>query len=98
MTAVGYDIWFLAFTGVVTVANLLLIPFVIKENKRAFLGAMIGELIIFLVILTVGPVYTLVTTSWQSTMDYLTAVVAGIVWLILQIPVIFFSFRAYRKI
>jgi hypothetical protein len=98
MTAVGYDMWFLAFSGVVTVANLLLIPFVVKENKWAFLAAMIVGLVIFLVILTVGPVYTLVTTSWQSTMDYLTAVVGGIVWLILQIPVIFFSFRAYRKV
>jgi hypothetical protein len=98
MTAVGYDILFLAFTGVVTVANLVLIPFVVKENKWAFLGTMIVGIAIFLVILTVGPVYQLVITGWQGTTDYLLAVGGGIVWLVLQIPVIFYSFRAYRKL
>jgi hypothetical protein len=98
MTAVGYDILFLAFTGVVTVANLVLIPFAVKENKWAFLGAMVVGIAIFLVILTVGPVYQLITTGWQDTTDYMLAVGGGIVWLVLQIPVIFFAFRAYRKL
>ena len=98
MTAVGYDILFLAFTGLVTVANLVLIPFVVKENKWAFLATMIVGLAIFLVILIVGPVYQLATTGWEDSMDYMLAVGGGIVWLVLQIPVIFFSFKAYRKL
>lgn len=98
MTTVGYSVWFLAFTGVVTMADLVLIPFVVKEKKWAFLAAMIVGVAIFLVILGVGPVYTVITSGWQSTTDYMFAVGGGIIWLILQIPVIFFSIRAYRKL
>ena len=98
MTVVGYDILFLAFVGLVTVVNLVLIPFVVKGNKLAFLATMIVGVAIFLVILVVGPVYQLATTGWEDSMDYMLAVGGGIVWLILQIPVIFFSFKAYRKL
>ena len=98
MTVVGYDILFLAFVGLVTVVNLVLIPFVVKENKWAFLATMIVSVAIFLVILIVGPVYQLATTGWEDSMDYMLAVGGGIVWLVLQIPVIFFSFKAYRKL
>ncbi len=96
--AVGMNMWHLAFIGVVTLANLVLIPFVVKEKKWAFLGAMVVGIAIFLVTLGVGPGYTLLTLGWQSTADYMTAVVGGLVWVVLQIPVIFFSFRAYRKL
>jgi cytochrome c oxidase assembly factor CtaG len=98
MTAAGYTIWFLAFTGMITVVNLFLIPFVVKEKKWAFLAATIVGIVLLLVILVAGPVYTVATTGWQSTTDYQLAVGGGIVWLVLQIPVIFFSFRAYRKL
>jgi hypothetical protein len=96
--AVGMTVWHLAFIGVVTLANLVLIPFVVKENKWAFLATMIVGIATFLVTLGVGPGYTLVTSGWQSTTDYIIAVGGGIVWSVLQIPVIFFSFRAYRKL
>ncbi len=98
MTAAGYSIWFLAFTGMITVVNLFLVPFVVKEKKWAFLAATIVGIVLLLVILVAGPVYTVATTGWQSTTDYQLAVGGGIVWLVLQIPVIFFSFRAYRKL
>jgi hypothetical protein len=52
----------------------------------------------FLVALLAGPGYTLITSGWQSTNDFYTAVGGGIVSAILQIPVIFFPFRAYRKL
>jgi cytochrome c oxidase assembly factor CtaG len=97
MTAVGYDILFLVFVGVVTVVNLVLIPFVVKEKKWAFLAAMIVGIAIFLAVL-VGPVYTVATSGWQNTTDYLLGVGGGIIWLVLQLPVIFFAFRAYRKL
>jgi cytochrome c oxidase assembly factor CtaG len=98
MTTVGYNIWFLAFTGLVTVANLILIPFAVKENKMAFLAAIIIAAAIFLVILVVGPVYQLATSGWENSTDYMLAVGGGIVWLILQVPVMFFSYKAYRKL
>jgi hypothetical protein len=98
MTAVGYSIWFLAFVGAVTVANMLLIPFVVKGKKAAFLGATIVGVVLFLVILTVGPVYQLVTSGWQGTTEYMLAVGGGVVWFVLQIPVIFYSFKTYRKL
>ena len=98
MTAVGYNIWFLAFTGSVTVANLVLIPFAVKENKMAFLAAIIIAAAIFLVILVAGPVYQLATSGWENSTDYMLAVGGGIVWLILQVPVMFFSYKAYRKL
>ncbi len=96
--AAGMNVWHLAFIGVVTLANLVLIPFVVKEKKWAFLGIMIVGIAIFLVTLGAGPGYTLITSGWQNTTDYMTAVGGGIVWLVLQVPVIFFSFRAYRKL
>ena len=96
--AVGMTVWHLAFIGAVTLANLVLVPFVVKENKLAFLAIMIVGIAVFLVTLGVGPGYTLVTSGWQSTTDYIIAVGGGIVWSVLQIPVIFFSFKAYRKL
>jgi hypothetical protein len=98
--AVGMTVWHLAFIGAVTLADLVLIPFVVKENKWAFLATMIVGIVIILVTLGVSPGYTLVTSGWQSTTDFIIAVGGGIVWLALQIqiPVIFFSFRAYRKL
>ncbi len=96
--ATGMSMWHLAFMGAVTLANLVLIPFVVKENKWAFLGTIVVSIAIFIVTLGVGPGYTLVTSGWISTTDYMTAVGGGVVWLVLQIPVIFFSFRAYRKL
>jgi hypothetical protein len=98
MTAVGYSIWFLAFVGVITIANMILIPFVVKGRKAAFLGATIVGAVLFLVILTVGPVYQLVTTEWQGTTDYMLAVGGGVVWFVLQVPVMFYSFKTYRKL
>jgi cytochrome c oxidase assembly factor CtaG len=95
MTAVGYNIWFLAFTGLVTVANLVLIPFAVKENKMAFLAAII---IAILLVILVGPVYQLATSGWENSTDYTLAVGGGIVWLILQVPVIFSSYKAYRRL
>jgi cytochrome c oxidase assembly factor CtaG len=70
----------------------------VKEKKWAFLATMIVGVAIFLVILIAGPVYQLATTGWEDSMDYMFAVGGGIVWLVLQIPVIFFSFKAYRKL
>jgi cytochrome c oxidase assembly factor CtaG len=98
MTAVGYNIWFLAFIGLIAGANLVLIPFAGKENKMAFLAAIVVAAAIFLVILVAGQVYQLATSGWENSMDYMLAVGGGIVWLVLQVPVMFFSYKAYRKL
>src|SRR3990172_1199933 len=82
--AAGMTVWHLAFIGVVTLVDLILIPFVVKENKWAFLGTMILGIAVILVTLGVGPGYILVTSGWQNTMDYMIAVGGGIVWLVLQ--------------
>jgi hypothetical protein len=96
--AVGMTMWHVAFTGLIALADLVLIPFVVKEIKWAFLAAMIVGIAAFLVALLVGPGYTLITSGWQSTTDFNTAVGGGILWIVLQIPVIFFAFKAYRKL
>ncbi len=98
MTTVGYSIVFLAFVGTVTAVNLVLIPFVVRETKWAYLVATIVAIAVFLVILTLGPVYQLATMGWQNTTDFALAVGGGIMWLILQVPVIYFSLKAYRKL
>ena len=96
--AVGMTNWHVAFTGLIALANLILIPFVVKEIKWAFLATMIVGIIAFLVALLAGPGYTLITSGWQNTNDFNTAVGGGILWIVLQIPVIFFAFRDYRKL
>ena len=96
--AVGMTMWHVAFTGFIALADLVLIPFVVKEIKWAFLATVIVGIIAFIVALLAGPGYTLVTSGWQSTNDFYIAVGGGIVWIILQIPVIVFALRDYRKL
>jgi hypothetical protein len=96
--AVGMTVWHVAFTGLIAQADLVLIPFVVKEIKWAFLATMIVGITAFLVALLAGPGYTLITSGWQNTTDYTSAVGGGIIWIILQIPVIVFAFRDYRKL
>jgi cytochrome c oxidase assembly factor CtaG len=96
--AVGMTVWHVAFTGLIAQADLVLIPFVVKEIKWAFLATMIVGITAFLVALLAGPGYTLITSGWQNTTDYNSAVGGGIIWIILQIPVIVFAFRDYRKL
>jgi hypothetical protein len=61
-----------------------------------FFALIIGVLTIVLAI-AVGPVASLMGSGWQSTYDFILAVGGGLVWLILQIPVVVFSVLAYRK-
>ncbi|MFQ6086099.1 MAG: hypothetical protein ACE5OY_07555 [Candidatus Bathyarchaeia archaeon] len=89
------DPWITAFVYIVTLVALILIPICARENKWGFLLAMVWGIVIIIVrvIITVR----LITGPMPEPQAFEMLVIGGTIWLIIQIPIIVFSYRAYRK-
>jgi hypothetical protein len=97
MKTIGFSLGLTIFVCVATLINLILIPFCLREKEWGFFFALIIGVLTIVLAIAVGPVASLMGSGWQSTYDFILAVGGGLVWLILQIPVVVFSVLAYRK-
>ncbi|KPV64562.1 MAG: hypothetical protein AOA66_0095 [Candidatus Bathyarchaeota archaeon BA2] len=85
------------FIYIVTLVGLILIPICSRENKWGFLSAMVLGIVILVAAL---PFVTGLVTELPppESPEFGLVVVGGAIWLIIQIPIIVFSYRAYRKV
>ena len=83
------------FAYLVTLAGLILIPICSRENKWGFLSAMVLGMVNFVFKIMW---YLITELPPPGSPEFRLTVVGGAIWLIIQIPIIIFSYRAYRKV
>lgn len=76
---------------IMTVLALILIPICARENKWGFLGVMVFGVVTFVMLFT-HSIYMLLATP----PGFESQIFAPVVWSIIQIPIIMFSYRARR--
>ena len=80
---------------ILTLVSLILIPICSRENRWGFLSAMV--LGIVLLALSVSDFTQLITGLPSAESPEFESTVGGMIWGIIQIPIIVFSYRAYRE-
>jgi hypothetical protein len=97
MKTVGFSLGLVIFVCVATLINLILVPFCLREKELGFFFALIVGVLAIVLEIAIGPVASLIGSGWQSTYDFSLVIGGGLIWLIIQIPVVVFSVLAYRK-
>lgn len=85
----------IVFVIIVSLVGLILIPICARENKWGFLSALILGIIV--ISYEAKNQINFITGTMPEGSLFVLLVIGGVIWLIIQIPIIIFSYRAYHK-